>query len=761
MNLLPIMKKSLQLSIGFSTCLSAFLPFCLSALLPFCLSAQNMTVSKNANGDHILQPLNTSQSVYFGQGSGSVATGIYNTGIGAYALNLNNSGLSNTAVGNSAMALNTSGGLNTAMGTSALYGNLTGAENTAIGTFALYDNKGRSRSTAIGFKSMYYANSAAGAGTTFNTAVGYEALRGSLNSVNNTGINNTAVGDQAMNSNTSGSSNTALGLKASFSNTTGYSNVAIGVKALHNNLVQYNTVAIGDSALYSNTNGIRNSAVGSKALYANTSGHFNTAMGYRALHLNQNGTDNTAVGHHASAGNVSGSKNVSVGSSALFNCQNGSNNVVIGQEAFVNNSSGSNNTIVGFNSGFDNFTGSGNVFLGHQAGRTETGSNKLYIQNSNADSTNALIFGNFSTKRLRFNARSEIYTTNQTFGLQVEAPIITNEFNPFQASIVGYATAPNNGVGVIGYGGQNGVSGFASNTSTGAAGVRGVSAGANEATNTGVTGSAQSANFNVGVYGEAKESVGTPDFNFGVSGTAYNASIRNVGVQGIALGDLGEKRAGEFTAEGNGFNYGIYAAASGGTYNYAGYFDDGDVLVNNSLGVGKDPGVFGFALRHSNYGLQIQNAVSESGYWELYQGGSATGSLLFYTESGGSVANINYTSGAYSATSDRRLKENIQPMDSVLKDVMKLQASQYSYKTDTDHKPCIGFIAQDVEPLFPQIVTPPIVDGERETNYTMDYSGFGVLAIKAIQEQQVIIDSQEARIAKLEALVAELAAKAQ
>ena len=36
-------------------------------------------------------------------------------------------------------------------------------------------------------------------------------------------------------------------------------------------------------------------------------------------------------------------------------------------------------------------------------------------------------------------------------------------------------------------------------------------------------------------------------------------------------------------------------------------------------------------------------------------------------------------------------------------------------------------------------------DGKGETPYMMNYAGFGLLAIQAIQEQQVIIDAQEER----------------
>ena len=98
-------------------------------------------------------------------------------------------------------------------------------------------------------------------------------------------------------------------------------------------------------------------------------------------------------------------------------------------------------------------------------------------------------------------------------------------------------------------------------------------------------------------------------------------------------------------------------------------------------------------------------------------------------------------------------------MPSVLSNVLRLTPDTYTYKSDAEQKLCYGFIAQDVEQIFPHLVMTPSNDPERPSNYTMDYTGFGVLAIKAIQEQQAIIEDQEARISKLEALVAELLAK--
>ena len=57
----------------------------------------------------------------------------------------------------------------------------------------------------------------------------------------------------------------------------------------------------------------------------------------------------------------------------------------------------------------------------------------------------------------------------------------------------------------------------------------------------------------------------------------------------------------------------------------------------------------------------------------------------------------------------------------------------------------IGFLAQDVQVLFPELVK------HREDEYLgLNYDDFGVIAIKAIQEQQKIIDELLERIKELE-----------
>jgi len=80
-----------------------------------------------------------------------------------------------------------------------------------------------------------------------NTAIGNEAMI-----FNSTGFQNTAVGQKAMNFNTSGSNNIAIGHKALRDNTTGAYNTVLGVSA-GENLVGSSNVVLGYYAGYNST----------------------------------------------------------------------------------------------------------------------------------------------------------------------------------------------------------------------------------------------------------------------------------------------------------------------------------------------------------------------------------------------------------------------------------------------------------------------------------------------------------------------------
>lgn len=137
--------------------------------------------------------------------------------------------------------------------------------------------------------------------------------------------------------------------------------------------------------------------------------------------------------------------------------------------------------------------------------------------------------------------------------------------------------------------------------------------------------------------------------------------------------------------------------------------------------------------------LSLRHPSSTELKWGMYVS-SIDSSLNFYAN-GSLRANIDRVTGVYSALSDRTKKKNILPMNGVLESVLKLKGYSYNYldSKDTDRR-VLGFMAQDVQPFFPELVYQRYDREITKPVLTMDYSGFGVIAIKAIQEQQKQIE---------------------
>jgi cell division protein FtsB len=145
---------------------------------------------------------------------------------------------------------------------------------------------------------------------------------------------------------------------------------------------------------------------------------------------------------------------------------------------------------------------------------------------------------------------------------------------------------------------------------------------------------------------------------------------------------------------------------------------------------------------------------------------SSNGALALYsgTGEGVSVGNFNAGTGAYTATSNRHLKTNISLLGSdILDKIALLKPSRYSYIRDPLNQMTIGFMADDVKPLFPELVD---AVGENSENMAINYAAFSVVAIKAIQQQQKQMEALQTeneklkkRLERLENLVASTAQK--
>lgn len=272
--------------------------------------------------------------------------------------------------------------------------NSTGANNTAIGREALQSNNAGNNATAIGYQAMRFTNSTSGAFSNTNIAVGYQALRGSTNSGNNTGTGNTAIGYQSLLDNSTGFNNTALGRQALFSNIGGDNSTAIGYQSLFNNTSGQSNTATGFQALFLNENGDRNVAYGPSALYSNRSGNNGTAFGYGAMQLTNNTTTpytNTSVafGYEALRGSVSaaantGSGNSAVGYQSLYSNSLGNSNTAMGYQSLNGNTTGDANTAFGYWSLRENSTGNQNTSVGWQALRNTTTGDNNTVNGANA-----------------------------------------------------------------------------------------------------------------------------------------------------------------------------------------------------------------------------------------------------------------------------------------------------------------------------------------------------------------------------------------
>lgn len=189
----------------------------------------------------------------------------------------------------------------------------------------------------------------------------------------------------------------AIGYIALSSDTTGYENLAIGNQSLRDNVSGNNNIAIGYLAMRTGTSPDQNICIGYRAGYAMesnsniaigsqsqeaTSGNCNISIGGGALRYNT-GYDNCAFGSGSLPANTSGYANCGFGTDTLYSNIGGNRNVGVGHQ-----------------SGYTNISGVLNVFIGYQAGYYETGSNKLFIDNtaraSEADARiKALVYGIF------------------------------------------------------------------------------------------------------------------------------------------------------------------------------------------------------------------------------------------------------------------------------------------------------------------------------------------------------------------------------
>lgn len=171
------------------------------------------------------------------------------------------------------------------------------------------------------------------------------------------------------------------------------------------------------------------------------------------------------------------------------------------------------------------------------------------------------------------------------------------------------------------------------------------------------------------------------------------------------------------------------------------------ILKNGNTGIGISDPEHKLAVEVTNNttpngdGIGIVNTESNS-YWNIHM----SSAFLRFSLNNNNVSYLSNT-GAYVQSSDKRLKENIIPLeDGVLQKVNNINTVFYNYKNDENKVKTIGVIAQELKLLFPEFV----FQDENSEYMGVDYAGLSVVAIKALQEQQSEIEELKAKNQALE-----------
>lgn len=176
-----------------------------------------------------------------------------------------------------------------------------------------------------------------------------------------------------------------------------------------------------------------------------------------------------------------------------------------------------------------------------------------------------------------------------------------------------------------------------------------------------------------------------------------------------------------------------------------------DVAGNSNVSNSANAGVSNFINTNASLTAQVIQSITTKAAgtdFTLYRGVVNNSSTVVFNVFGN--GNVTNTNNSYAGISDAKLKENIIDATSKLSDLMQVKVRNYNLKSDPSFKQ-IGVIAQELETIFPALVEETKdsdVDGNDlgTTTKSVKYSIFVPMLIKAIQEQQALIQALTTRL---------------
>jgi len=233
-------------------------------------------------------------------------------------------------------------------------------------------------------------------------------------------------------------------------------------------------------------------------------------------------------------------------------------------------------------------------------------------------------------------------------------------------------------------------------------------------------------------------------------------------------GTTGERWAigNNIAAGGAGLNFDIYDLANNA--NRMRIDSSGNLLVGTTSVVSDSKGIFSFASQTSGGeagGLYVRNTASSNGDVSpplviSKTMGTTTSSARFVqfyasnTQAMGGIVGNGVENVQFATISDVREKTNIQTISGSLDKIAALNPVSFDWIKNGEHCPA-GFVAQDVEQVFPEFVIENFSQEGQEPRKGLTGGMTGGIIphlVKAIQELSAKNDALEARIAALEAV---------
>ena len=740
------------------------------------------TYGYKINGVDVVKASSTIHATAIGfDAAPSLTSGMFNTGVGAFSLfsatsstantavgygslYSNTSGVYNSALGSSALLFNSSGSYNSGFGGGTLYNNTTGDGNSAFGSYGLYSNTTGGYSTAVGANALY--NSIDGG---FNLAFGYDAGRYIADGTTPATSTDFSVYIGNNTKSLTGNDQNAIVI--------GYNAAGIGSNSvvLGNDSVT-TTVLKGNVGLGTTTPASKLSIAGDMRLTGAFRDSTN-ASGTLGMVLQSTGTSTRWVATSTLGITGGSSFTTSAELAALLSDETGSGAVVFANSPTLTGTlSGASASLSGL------LTVSGTSTLATTTASTITITGALRDSSSNAGTAGMV---------LQSTGSGTSWVATSSLGIAGGGSLFTD------AGATTYLTSTSDNLSIgtttssalltvdgtiaaldgIKFGGQRSVFiDSSSNMSFGEWALFYAENNSNVYSNIGIGDNASNnlrsgfSNVFMGFSAGANVATGSRSVIIGDHAVGNNPGLADIGSM-VVIGDgagadlenganwstLVGYRAGENITTGSGNTVLGYQAGNNITTGWE------NIIIGYDIDAPSATGFQQLSIGNLIFGTGLDGTGTTTSSGNIGIGTSTPGAKLTVA---GTVQSTDLLGGATNLTtdangniirdpSDARLKENVETLDGALEKVLALRGVSYEWidKERFGEQVEIGFIAQEVDEVVPEVVTK---GGEY---WSLNSKNLVAVVVEAMKEVWAKVSGHEERLGELEAENAELKAR--